>query len=119
MAMLSNTFLIWSPDSPRRVWGLDYNILYSYLGICHVFVMRSLRSLTIILPGHTAVSALVPLLAALESATSVMRSSGHTAAVSARAYAAPAPFPFSDSNFGALSGSDKERGVKIVGCVTA
>ena len=46
---------IWTPDSPRRVWGLDYSIVYSYLGICHVFVMRSSRSLTIILPGHTAV----------------------------------------------------------------
>ena len=39
--LLSNTSLIWSPDSPRRVWGLDYNIVYRYLGICHVFVMRS------------------------------------------------------------------------------
>ena len=44
---------------PRRVWGLDYRIVYSYLGICHVFVMRFSWSLTIILSGHTAVQYLI------------------------------------------------------------
>ena len=75
--LLSNTFLIWSPDSPRRVWGLDYSIVYSYLGICHVTVFGLRSSLQVT----------------------------HSSSVNTlRPFQAPAPFPFphSDSNFGAL-----------------
>ena len=99
------TSSIWSPNSPRRVWGLDYSIVYSYLGICHVFVMRSSRSLMIILPGHTAHRFGSIIYAQLQTL---------------HAFQAPAPFPFPypffDSNFGALAESARhERGYRLSG----
>ena len=88
--LLSNTFLIWSPDSPRRVWGLDYSIVYSYLGICHVFVMRCSRSLRIILQQFSTLTKLPP------------------------------SFQFFDSNFGArYEPARLGARLQTVGCVTA